>query len=489
MRADVPAAPPPTRLGNLGRPLAVPLELSEVVERLAACRMIADAPRREHEWLAAHGDVRRFEKGPLVSRGDPTGDMIIPFIGELAVYLERGSGRRRVFTLRAGEVGGGLPYSRALTSIGDVVIEEPVEALIVCHDHFGEMIRECPVVTETVVHVMVDRARHFVSTDWQDEKMVSLGRLSAGIAHELNNPASAAVRSAKLLDGALAQLEQAWEELSGANLTDAQRRTLAELRQRSLVPATTGVFSVLERSDREDEIASWLESHDATVDSAVSLADSGVTIEILDELAEALPSAAIDAALRWIAAAFTARSVATDVERAATRIYDLVSAMKRFTYMDRATVMEPTDIAQGLTDTVAVLASKAKQKSASVRLDMPNDLPRVPAYAGELNQVWSNLLENALDAVDQGGHVTVGVTCEGVCVIVRFIDSGRGIPPEVRSRMFDPFFTTKPIGQGTGLGLDIAQRIVRAHQGHIEVESEPGRTEFRVTIPRDHAKA
>jgi signal transduction histidine kinase len=153
--------------------------------------------------------------------------------------------------------------------------------------------------------------------------------------------------------------------------------------------------------------------------------------------------------------------------------------------MDRATVAEPTDVAQGLMDTISVLSTKARAKSAAVRLELPTNLPRVPAYAAELNQVWSNLIENALDAVGESGNVTVSASCQEKAVDVRIVDDGPGIPADVQRRMFDPFFTTKPIGQGTGLGLDIARRIVRAHEGQIVVDSRPGHTEFRVTLPLD----
>ena len=174
-----------------------------------------------------------------------------------------------------------------------------------------------------------------------------------------------------------------------------------------------------------------------------------------------------------------------DVERATTRIHELVSAVKRFTYMDRPTVATPASIATALADTAAILAAKARDKSASVALDIPADLPLVRAYGGELNQVWSNLLENALDSINQCGQVTVTARLEAKNVVVRVIDDGPGIPAENLGRIFDPFFTTKPIGQGTGLGLDITRRIVRRHDGHIDVESRPGggRTEFRVSLP------
>jgi signal transduction histidine kinase len=193
----------------------------------------------------------------------------------------------------------------------------------------------------------------------------------------------------------------------------------------------------------------------------------------------------LDPALRSIAAGFTTRALAVDLERAASRVYNLVSSVKRFTFMDRATVKEPSNIGQGVMDTVAVLASKAREKSVMVKLEIPDDLPPVQAYGGELNQVWSNLIGNALDAVNQNGQVVVNAAREGDCVVVRVVDDGPGVPPDVKSRIFDPFFTTKPMGEGTGLGLDISRRIVRMIGGQIDLDSVPGRTEFRVSLPID----
>jgi len=177
------------------------------------------------------------------------------------------------------------------------------------------------------------------------------------------------------------------------------------------------------------------------------------------------------------------RGLARDIERAASRVHSLVSAVKGFTYMDQASVPEPVDIGKGLSDTLALMAAKARGKSASVTVDVPRDLPRVRAFGGELNQVWANLMDNALDAVGQGGTVKVSALANGSRVVVKVIDDGPGIPAEMKSRIFDPFFTTKPVGQGTGLGLDIVRRLVDRNEGLIEVESEPGRTEFRVALP------
>ncbi|MFI5312208.1 MAG: sensor histidine kinase [Gemmatimonadales bacterium] len=457
---------------------------SDLVERLAAHRTLAGAPRAEHAWLAAHGTLQRYEAGEvIVATGVSADFMMVILTGRIGAHLQRGTGRRHLFEFGAGEVSGVLPYSRLAISIGVIIAEEATEALAVLREQIPEMIRECPVVTEKLVHVMVDRTRKFTSTDWQDEKMASLGRLAAGMAHELNNPASATVRGASLLTATLTALEQASLRLGALALTESQMATITALRDASLVPATTGVFSAMERADHEDDVTAWLESHGADTDSAAALADAGLTAQHMDELSQAIPPRALDPALAWLAAARTARSLSSDIGLAGGRIYELVSAVKRFSHMDRATASEPTNVAQGITDTVTVLSGKARARNVAIRLDIAPDLPLVPAFAAELNQVWSNLIDNALDAVGESGLVTVRAEREGEQVVVRVSDDGPGIPDDVRSRIFDPFFTTKPVGQGSGLGLDISRRIVREHLGEIVVESRPGHTEFRVALP------
>ena len=457
---------------------------TDLVARLPAHRPLAPAPPLDLFGPAALGTRRRFQAGEMiVSKGEPVTEMIVILTGRIGVHVERGTGHRHLFESNGGDVGGVLPYSRVTTSFVDIIVEEPLEGLAIHRDHFPEMTRECPAVTAAVVHVMIDRARDFVATDWQAEKMVSLGRLAAGMAHELNNPASATARSAKLLTETLTELEDASVALGALGLTEAQLSRVTALRTASLIPATTGVFSAIERADHEDEIAGWLAAHNADTSPATALAESGMTPEHLDELVETITGPALDVALRWVAATHTARLLSRDIERAGGRIYDLVSSVKRFTYMDRATVTEPMNVAQGLADAVAVLAGKAKEKQVAVKLDVEAELPLVPAFAAELNQVWSNLLENALDAAGPSGHVIVSAAREGPHVVVRIVDDGAGIPADVQSRIFDPFFTTKPVGEGSGLGLDIARRIVRQHHGQIVVDSRPGRTEFSVSIP------
>jgi signal transduction histidine kinase len=455
-----------------------------LVERLAAHKTLGGVPRRELEWLVAHGQVRSYDVGEvIVPPGESVVDMVIMFEGRAVIYLDRGSGRRKVMEWRGGDVTGLLPYSRMVRAPGSSVIEEPSVGLLIHRDCFTEMIRECPHVTEILVHTMIDRARQFTSTDWQDEKMMSLGKLAAGLAHELNNPASAVARASKTLEEGLTELEDAGYALGAMHLPDEVYEEVERLRAGSVMSRSTGVFSAIEASDREDALADWLEAHKIDIGAAQALVESGITTEALDDLAGMLQGEALSTAVRWIAAGYTTRSLAGDIERASSRIHQLVGAIKRFTYMDKATVSEPTSVVQGITDTVFVLSSKAKAKSATVKLDIADNLPMVRSFGGELNQVWSNLVENALDAIGTGGEVTVSARCENKRVVVRVVDNGPGIPPDVQTRIFDPFFTTKPVGEGTGLGLDISRRIVRTHDGNIELDSRPGRTEFRVLLP------
>jgi signal transduction histidine kinase len=455
----------------------------DLVDRLTAFNSMKDIPGTEIQWLVAAGELRRFDRGEILLRkGEEARVMMIVLTGRIVVRFEQGTGHRHAIESTAGALTGLLPYSRLTQALGEVVSEEETDVLVIDRDQLPELIRECPTITTKLVHTMVDRARTFAGFNWQDEKLLSLGRLAAGLAHELDNPASAAARSAKLLNAALRELGDAAFALSAAQPTPEERAQIAALVSESL-SAAAGVLSPLERSAREDALANWLEAHGADAAPAAALAEHGLTVAALDRLAAALPGTLLTPALRWIGAANTGAELAANVERSASRIHELVSAVKRFSYVDRGGAPEPTDIGQALSTAVAVLAARAREKSIRVTLDIAPDLPLVVANCAALNQVWSNLLENALDAAPPSGAVLVDAARQDAAIVVRVIDDGPGIPPEVQQRMFDPFFTTKEVGEGSGLGLDIARRVVRMLEGQIDVDTRPGRTEFRVCLP------
>ena len=456
-----------------------------LIARLAAHKAIGDVPRAELEWLVAHGTLEHYQPGDMIARkGQPVEAMYIILNGHVAHLLEHGASWRKAIDWRDGDATGMLPYSRLATPPGNSVVQVPSEILRVSREHLPALPIECPQVTAALVHVMVDRARAFKASDLQGEKMASLGKLAAGLAHELNNPASAAARSAQLLSEAVAESEEASRELGAADLDERALAVVERVRWVCGGGPTTGVYSPLERSDREEALAEWLLGHGVDDGLAAPLGETNVTLALLDELAAALDGDRLRVSLRWVASGCTVRALARDVERAASRVHELVSAVKGFTYMDHAPSAEPVDLAKGLADTLSVMAAKARAKSASLALDLPADLPRARGFGGELNQVWANLIDNALDAVSENGRVVVTARAEGAQVVVRVTDDGPGIPEEVKSRIFDPFFTTKPVGQGPGLGLDIVRRLVDRNDGSIEVESEPGRTEFRVALPQ-----
>ena len=458
---------------------------ASIQDRLSAHRLLAGAPPDQIAWLAARGELIRLEPGGMVSpKGAPVRGLYVVLSGRMSIYVDRGVGPRKVMEWKAGDIGGILPYSRLVAPPGNVKAEEPTELWLIPREEFPALIRECHELTSIFVHVMLDRARVFTSSDLQQEKMSSLGKLAAGLAHELNNPASAVARSAQGLRQQLSEVETTSRALGAVRLSESQQGAVRRARERCLESGGASFGrSPVEQADREDAIADWLNRHHVDASAAEALAQSAVTLPALDELAEALDGEALRATLAWLVADCATHQLASEIETAASRIHNLVAAVKGFTYMDQAAMPKAVDVGQGLSDTLTVLNAKARGKQVGVSLDVEADLPRIQGLGGELNQVWANLIDNALDAA--GSRVTVEADRQGNAVVVSIVDDGAGVAPEIRERIFDPFFTTKPVGQGTGLGLDIARRIVAKHQGEIEVDSRPGRTRFRVTLPVD----
>ena len=457
---------------------------SNLVDRLAEHKTLGSAPREELAWLAEHGLLRRLETGEILShKGMQVEGLYVVLSGHVSLSADRGAGLQKMIEWRAGDVSGVLPYSRLVNPPGDAIAQEPTEILALDREHIRALTHDCFEITSILVRTMLDRARLFTSSELHNEKMISLGKLSAGLAHELNNPASAIERSASLLEDRLVDSEKATRALGAARLSDGQLAALDSILASCLAGQNRVVLSCLEQSDREEAIWNWLAAHKLDTGNAAMLADTAVTFEALEQLAAVVSGNALDAVLRWAAANCSARRLALGIQGAAMRISGLVMAIKGFTNMDQAMAAEHVDLGPSLRNTVTVLQSKAREKSIEVSVELETDLPDVLGYAGELNQIWGNLIDNALDAVPDGGRVDVSARYESARVVVRIVDNGPGIPPKDLARVFDPFFTTKPLGHGTGLGLDIVRRLVRHNDGAIHVESKPGRTEFRVTLP------
>ena len=454
-----------------------------VVDRLAALPVFESVPRNELEWLASHGELRSAEVGTaFADTGNAIEEMFVLLEGRLAMYMQKGGALRKASDAGAGRVLGTMPYSRFQRNPGHVVVEETVTALVLHQRHFPALLRDAHGLATALVHHMLDRSREFRALQLNDDRLESLSRLASGFAHELNNPASAASRTAQQLVGLIDEEERAARDLAAAGLSASEIALVDGLRHEC--GRSEERRTALEAADREDEIAEWLERHGIASSAAEALAASAVTLAGLDRLANALPPHAVGAAIRWIASGCVTRAASRQIAIATKRIHDLVDAVKGFTFMDREGVPESVDVARGLADTLTMLETKVRAKAATVQIETAADLPPVQGFGSEINQVWQKLVDNALDAIPQQGRVTITANVRGDSVIVRVADDGPGIPEGIRERVFDPFFTTKPVGQGAGLGLDMARRIVHQHRGDIGFTTQPGHTVFRVRLPK-----
>jgi signal transduction histidine kinase len=336
---------------------------------------------------------------------------------------------------------------------------------------------------------LVNTVRRIESTARQREALVALGTLSAGLAHELNNPASAATRAVDALQGTSELVLSSLAQLARKGITAEQYTALDGLRLRvsGPEPALTG----LDLADREDELSDWLGEHDVDRDWVIApvLAAAGADVTWCDELAAALPPDSLAPALEWVSASLSTAALVQEVKEATGRVSTLVAAVRSYSQMDRAS-LQSTDLVEGLDSTLVMMGHKLGSRITVERHYAPG-MPPIEAMAGELNQVWTNLVDNAIDAMDGTGTLTVSARPDAAgWVVVEVADTGSGMPPEVQAHAFEPFFTTKEVGKGTGLGLDISRRIVvERHSGDIDIESGPGGTLVRVRLPRRHRGA
>jgi signal transduction histidine kinase len=453
-----------------------------LVDRLAALPTLTAVPRTEIEWLAAHAEVRRSEAGTVVfPKGQPLPGLVIILSGRATVYAERAGMTTAIRTVEAGAVTGLLPYSRLNIPAGYAMADEPLELLFVPAADLAEMTRHCYHFTALCVHEMVDRTRLFKADDLRHERLASLGRLAAGLAHELNNPSSAVASSARELDACRVELVAASAALGAAGLSDEQRAVLGVLEAAANQPGEAS--SPLVCADREEALGRWFEDRGVDAGAAAPLASTAVAVADLEIVAKGLTRPQLSAALRYVSANLTVARLTAEIGSAARRIHSLVDAVKKHTRLDRAPVVEATDVGDGLTETLALVGSKARARKVALELHVQPHLPTVRGVSGELNLVWRHLVDNAIDAVPESGRVDVTAVSENGAVVVRVTDNGSGIAEQDRGRIFEPFFTTKTVGQGAGLGLDVVQSVVKSHSGSIEVRSSPGRTEFQVSLP------
>ena len=444
----------------------------------------ADVPDEQLQWLLDRAQESTFPANVTVTKpGDPIDHLRLLLEGGMSIVEAAGEA---LLEYTAPAILGVLPYSRLAEANRPVVTDTAVRTLDLHRDHLRELTSSCYELTAALVWQMTDRVRNFTQQVQQGEKMASLGRLSAGLAHELNNPVSAIVRNADALKQHMRVTPEQFKAIMHLSLTDEQTDAVNEWLFEKL-DNKTGPLSLLERSSLEDDLTDWLDDRDVpnAADLASSLGEFRFMEDDLDFMLEQVGEANITGVLNWVNNNLVTEKLVVDIGDASGRMAALVSSIKAYTHMDRGGSKEAVRVGEGIQSTLTLLGHKLRTKNSTVTLDFPPELPTIQAWPGELNQIWTNLIDNAIDVLpEQGGTLSIRSFVErDQFLYTTFTDNGAGIPDDIQRKIFEPFFTTKSIGKGTGLGLDIVQGVIRHHNGSISVKSKPGETVFTVCLP------
>jgi len=461
------------------------IEQKPLAEELRTVPAFADLPAADLDWLASQ--MTRIEVAvgdTFIREGTPADRMVILLDGELRLRVETGNAEAITRILRAPSISGLLPYSRMTHFPAAIRAVTPARIATLPADRFPDMLARLPMLGPRMVALLSDRIRDFTKLQDQQEKMAALGKISAGLAHELNNPAAAARRAVASLREAFQTFRGGAARLDAHPLSPEQRAAVPAL-ERELAERTAASTPMdsLERSDCEETIASCLQRHgvERAWELAPALVDAGCEAAWFDRVSTQFPAEALPDLLARIAASVTIDTLLDQIENSSGRISDLVRAIKEYTYMDQGSEQE-VDIHQGLESTLLMLRHRLKE-GIQVKLDFDRTLPKICAHGSDLNQVWTNLIDNAIDAMQGKGELRIRTARELDSLLIEIGDNGPGISPEIQANVFEPFYTTKGVGQGTGLGLETVRRIVQEHSGQVTFQSVPGDTRFQIRLP------
>lgn len=445
-------------------------------------------PENELEWLAQQLTLHPFSKGDtLVKQGEEAQRMFLLLEGDLEYIRYEGGKEVATFLSELGEIGGLLPFSRMKTNGATTYALSDGKMAHLDSDKFNELQQNTPTILQRLVNEMLDRTRDFTRLSEQRERLTSLGRLAAGLAHELNNPASAAKRAADTLEETLQTFDEHASHLLKFTLFKQVPETGDPFQ--SIYDAMNPSLELegMKRADLEDELAQWIETYNVPQpwDAAATLVATGYNKLLLQTFSEQLLPERISDFLVWLSNDSKMRSLARDLTQSTARISEMIEAMKTYSYMDQGQGKGSVNLHEGLDSTLLILKNKVDSKKLEV-IKHYGDVPALQAYGSELNQAWTNLIDNAIDASSEGGTITIqtSVDTPAHAACIEITDTGTGIPEDIQGRILEPFFTTKAVGEGTGMGLDIVNRIVRErHRGTISFSSRPGHTRFSVRLP------
>jgi len=461
------------------------------IEELRNVIALRDLPDEHLEWILARSEYYEHEDGDVITKtGDPIDVMWILLEGKVYFYMNVNGRLVYYFSFEnndiTGGIGGLLPYSRMKTTPGSSYAVGKVRGLNLHKKYFHELEQLNPDLIQRLIGYMTERARIFATTQMQQEKVSALGKLAAGIAHELNNPAAAINRISSELNRRLKLNFELTEQLLKQNITPEIIRNIREMvTDNENNPSPKTKFTPLQRIQKEDELNEWLAQKGLNDSSEIAetFTEAGFSIDNLEKINKDVGDEPFHDILCWLENLLSSELIIKDLENASGRITSLVGAIKSHVHLDRSGALHNTQVHNDIENTIMLLEYKMREKNITVKKIFCEGMPEVEAYIGELNQVWTNIIDNAIYAVPHNGEIKIETSCDVKNITVRISDNGAGIPKEILSRIFDPFFTTKKVGEGTGIGLDIVQNVIKRHHGEIKVNSTPGKTEFVISLP------